>query len=91
MVGSVLTIVAYSLVVLTGFGLALRARGIFHKLVAAGLSLLMGSQLALSAAAAIGLAPTAIPIPFLSYGLSLNMAGFMVLAILARISHLEHL
>ncbi len=91
LVGSVLTIVAYSLVVLTGFGLALRARGIFHKLVAAGLSLLMGSQLALTAAAAIGLAPTAIPIPFLSYGLSLNMAGFMVLAILARISHLEHL
>jgi len=90
LVGSVLVIVAYALLVLTGFGLALRARGIFHKLVAAGVSLLMGSQLVLSVAAVIGLAPTAMPIPLLSYGLSLNIAAFMVMAILARISHLEH-
>ena len=88
--GTVVVLAAYALMVVTGFGIALRAGEVFHKLLAGGLSLLLGGQTALSVAGAVGLLPgTAAPIPFLSYGLSLTMAGFLILAVLARVSHEE--
>ena len=88
--GTVVVLAAYALMVVTGFGIALRAREVFHKLLAGGLSLLLGGQTALSVAGVVGLLPgTAAPIPFLSYGLSLTMAGFVILAVLARVSHEE--
>lgn len=88
--GTVVVLAAYALMVVTGFGIALRAREVFHKLLAGGLSLLLGGQTAMSVAGVVGLLPgTAMPIPFLSYGLSLTMAGFVLLAVLARVSHEE--
>ena len=88
--GTVVVLAAYALMVVTGFGIALRAGEVFHKLLAGGLSLLLGGQSALSVAGAVGLLPgTAAPIPFLSYGLSLTMAGFLILSVLARVSHEE--
>ncbi|MXZ67400.1 MAG: FtsW/RodA/SpoVE family cell cycle protein [Acidimicrobiia bacterium] len=88
--GTVVVLAAYALIVVTGFGIALRAREVFHKLLAGGLSLLLGGQAAVSVAGVVGLLPgTAMPIPFLSYGLSLTMAGFLMLAVLARVSHEE--
>ncbi|MYB43687.1 MAG: FtsW/RodA/SpoVE family cell cycle protein [Acidimicrobiia bacterium] len=88
--GTVVVLAAYALIVVTGFGIALRAREVFHKLLASGLSLLLGGQAAVSVAGVVGLLPgTAMPIPFLSYGLSLTMAGFLMLAVLARVSHEE--
>ena len=88
--GTVVVLAAYALMVVTGFGIALRAREVFHKLLAGGLSLLLGGQTAMSVAGVVGLLPgTAMPIPFLSYGLSLTMAGFILLAVLARVSHEE--
>ena len=88
--GTVVVLAAYALVVATGLGIALRARKVFHKLLAGGLSLLLGAETALSVAGVVRLLPgTAQPIPFLSYGLSLTMAGFLIVAVLARISHEE--
>ena len=88
--GTVVVLAACALVVATGFGIALRARKVFHKLLAGGLSLLLGAGTALSVAGVVRLLPgTAQPIPFLSYGLSLTMAGFLIVAVLARISHEE--
>lgn len=88
--GTVVVLAAYALVVATGFGIALRARKVFHKLLAGGLSLLLGTETALSVAGVVRFLPgTAQPIPFLSYGLSLTMAGFLIVAVLARISHEE--
>ncbi len=88
--GTVVVLAAYALMVVTGFGIALRAREVFHKLLAGGLSLLLGAQTAMSVAGVVGLLPgTAMPIPFLSYGLSLTMVGFILLAVLARVSHEE--
>ena len=88
--GTVVVLAAYALMVVTGFGIALRAREVFHKLLAGGLSLLLGGQAAISVAGVVGLLPgTAMPMPFLSYGLSLTMAGFVILAVLARVSHEE--
>ena len=88
--GTVVVLAAYALMVVTGFGIALRARQVFHKLLAGGMSLLLGGQTAVSVAGVVGLLPgTAMPIPFLSYGLSLTMAGFVILAVLARVSHEE--
>ena len=88
--GTVVVLAAYALMVVTGFGVALRAREVFHKLLAGGLSLLLGGQAAVSVAGVVGLLPgAAMPIPFLSYGLSLTMAGFVMLAVLARVSHEE--
>lgn len=88
--GTVVVLAAYALMVVTGFGIALRAREVFHKLLAGGLSLLLGGQAVMSVAGVVGLLPgTAMPIPFLSYGLSLTMACFVILAVLARVSHEE--
>ena len=88
--GTVVVLAAYVLMVVTGFGIALRAREVFHKLVAGGMSLLLGGQTAVSVAGVVGLLPgTAMPIPFLSYGLSLTTTGFVILAVLARVSHEE--
>ncbi|MCE2530478.1 MAG: FtsW/RodA/SpoVE family cell cycle protein [Acidimicrobiia bacterium] len=88
--GTVVVLAAYALMVVTGFGIALRAREVFQKLLAGGLSLLLGAQTAMSVAGVVGLLPgTAMPIPFLSYGLSLTMVGFILLAVLARVSHEE--
>ena len=88
--GTVVVLAAYALIVVTGFGIALRAREVLHKLLAGGLSLLLGGQTAVSVAGVVGLLPgTAMPVPFLSYGLSLTMAGFIILAVLARVSHEE--
>ena len=88
--GSVVVLAAYALLVATGFGIALRARDLFRKLLAAGLSLVLGLQTILVVAGVVRLLPvTGIPTPFMSYGGSSLVAGFLLLALLARVSHEE--
>ena len=88
--GSVAVLAAYALLAAAGFGVALRSRDLFRKLAAAGLTLLIGLQAAVSAAGTVRLLPApGLPAPFLSYGGSSIVTAFLALALLARISHEE--
>ncbi|MDE0169036.1 MAG: FtsW/RodA/SpoVE family cell cycle protein [bacterium] len=88
--GSVVVLAAYALLVATGFGIALRARDLFRKLLAAGLSLTLGLQTLLVVAGVLRILPvTGMTAPFMSAGGSSTVAGFLLLALLARTSHEE--
>ena len=88
--GSVVVLAAYALLVATGFGIALRARDLFRKLLAAGLSLTLGLQTVLVVSGVLRLLPaTDMSAPFMSSGGSSTVAGFLLLALLARTSHEE--
>lgn len=88
--GSVVVIAAYGLLVATGFGIAVRSRDLFRKLLAAGLSFVLGLQTILILAGVMRLMPvTGITLPFMSYGGSSLLANFLLIALLARISHEE--
>ncbi len=89
--GTVGVIAAYALLVAVGVGIALRSRDLFRKLLAFGLSFTLGLQTFLIIAGVTRLLPlTGITLPFMSYGGSSLVANFMILALLARISHEEH-
>ena len=88
--GSVVVIAAYALLVATGFGISLRSRDLFRKLLGAGLSFVLGLQTILILAGVTRLMPvTGITLPFMSYGGSSLLSNFLLLAMLARISHEE--
>ncbi len=70
-----------------GFGVALRARDPFAKLVATGLTALICGQALVNLAAVLGLAPlTGIPLPFVSYGGSSLVVGLACVGILLNIA-----
>lgn len=86
--GAVAVITAFALLVALGFGIALRARDIFHKVLAAGLTLVVGVQAVLILAGVLRLLPvTGITLPFVSYGGSSLLANMLLLTLLARVSH----
>ena len=88
--GSVAVITAYALLVAAGFGIALRARDVFRKFLAAGLTLVLGMQAVLIIAGVTRLLPvTGITLPFMSYGGSSLVANMVLVALLAHISHGE--
>jgi cell division protein FtsW (lipid II flippase) len=88
--GSVAVLAAYALLVGTGFGIALRSRDRFRKLTAAGLTWVLGLQVFLIIGGVLRLVPlTGIALPFMSYGGSSLVGNFLLLVLLARISHEE--
>lgn len=88
--GSVIIMSIYALLVAVGFGIALRSRDIFRKLLAAGLTFTLGLQAFLILAGVLRLLPlTGITLPFMSYGGSSLVSNFLLIAILTRISHEE--
>ena len=88
--GSIVVLAAYVLLVATGFGIALRSRDLFSKLLASGLSLLLGLQTVLLLAGLVRLLPpSSLLAPFMSYGGASSVAAFVWLALLARVSHEE--
>lgn len=88
--GSVAVITAYALLIAAGFGIALRARDVFRKFLAAGLTLVIGIQAFLIVAGVTRLLPvTGITLPFMSYGGSSLVANMVLISLLARISHGE--
>jgi cell division protein FtsW (lipid II flippase) len=89
--GAVAVLCAYALLIAAGFGIALRARDLFRKLLAAGLTFVLGFQTFLILAGVIRLLPlTGITLPFMSYGGSSLVANMALVAVLARVSHEEH-
>lgn len=90
--GSIAVISAFALLAAAGFGIALRARDPFRKMLAAGLSLGLGLQVFLVLAGVLRLLPaTGLPVPFMSYGPASLTAGLALIALLARISHEERI
>jgi cell division protein FtsW (lipid II flippase) len=86
--GAVALITAFALLVALGFGIALRARDVFHKILGAGLTLVVGLQAILILAGVLRLLPvTGITLPFVSYGGSSLIANMLLLTLLARVSH----
>lgn len=88
--GSVIVITLYGLMVASGAGIALRARNQFRKLFAAGLTFIFGIQVILIIGGIVRLLPlTGITLPFMSYGGSSLVANFVLVALLAQVSHEE--
>jgi cell division protein FtsW (lipid II flippase) len=87
LLGATLVIVAFVLIVGTGLRIAINAEGSFDKLLAAGLTTLIGIQSFIIIAGVLRLLPlTGVTLPFVSYGGSSLVANYILLALLMRIS-----
>jgi cell division protein FtsW (lipid II flippase) len=85
--GGALVLIAYLLMVGSGLRIAQRAENVFDKLLATGLTLLLGLQAFIIVAGVIRLLPlTGVALPFVSYGGSSLVMNYVLLALLLRIS-----
>lgn len=88
LVGATAIIIAYVLIVGAGLRIAVRSENAFDKLLATGLSALVGIQAFIIMAGVTRLLPlTGITLPFVSYGGSSLVANYVIMALLLRISH----
>jgi peptidoglycan glycosyltransferase len=87
LIGTTAVLLAYLLLVGVGFRIALKADQPFLKLLAAGLTTMLGVQTFIILGGVTRLIPlTGITMPFVSYGGSSLLANFVILALLLRIS-----
>ncbi len=87
LLGSTAVIVAYLLMIGAGLRIASRAERPFEKLLAAGLTTILGVQAFVIIAGVTRVLPlTGVTLPFVSYGGSSLLANYILLAILMRIS-----
>ena len=87
LLGGTAIIVAYLLIVGSGLRIATQADHAFDKLLAAGLTALVGLQAFVILGGVIRLLPlTGVVLPFVSYGGSALVANYVLLALLLRIS-----
>jgi cell division protein FtsW (lipid II flippase) len=88
--GGLAILAAFALVIAVGFGIAQRATDRFRSLLAAGLTITLAAQTLVILAGVLRLLPvTGITLPFASYGGSSLLANFVLIALLARVSHEE--
>jgi peptidoglycan glycosyltransferase len=87
LLGAVAILAAFLLMVGAGLRIAIRADNPFEKLLAAGLTTILGVQSFVILAGVTRLVPlTGITLPFVSYGGSSLLANYVLLALLLRIS-----
>ena len=87
LVGAAAVVVAYILLIGSGFRVAQTARSDFSRLMATGLTLILGFQAFFITAGVTRLLPfTGITLPFVAYGGSSLLANYMLIALLLRIS-----
>ncbi|HWF16785.1 MAG TPA: FtsW/RodA/SpoVE family cell cycle protein [Acidimicrobiales bacterium] len=87
MVGAVSVVVAFVLLVGAGFRVAQTARSDFSRLMATGLTLIIGFQAFFIMAGVVRLLPfTGITLPFVAYGGSSLLANYILIALVLRIS-----
>jgi cell division protein FtsW (lipid II flippase) len=85
--GSTAILISFLLFIGSGFRIATRAAQPFEKLLAAGLTTLIGFQAFIIIGGVIRVVPlTGITLPFVSYGGSSLLANYVLLALLVRIS-----
>lgn len=87
MLGTAAIVMAFLLVVGSGLRIALHADAPFDKLLATGLTTILGLQSFIIVGGVLRLVPlTGITLPFVSYGGSSLVANYILLALLLRIS-----
>ncbi|HVM41362.1 MAG TPA: FtsW/RodA/SpoVE family cell cycle protein, partial [Acidimicrobiia bacterium] len=87
LLGAIAVLAAFVLLVGSGFRIAARADRPFSKLLAAGLTVILGIQTFIILGGVTRLIPlTGITLPFVSYGGSSLVANFALLALLLRMS-----
>jgi peptidoglycan glycosyltransferase len=90
LLGTCAIIAAFLLMVGTGLRIALRAEAPFEKLLATGLTTIIGVQAFIIIGGVTRLVPlTGITLPFVSYGGSSLLANYVLLALLLRVSDSE--
>jgi cell division protein FtsW (lipid II flippase) len=88
LVGVTALLIAYLLMMGSGLRVAIRSQRSFSKLLATGLSLLLGVQVFVVVGGITRMIPiTGITLPFVSYGGSSLVSNYILLAILLRISN----
>jgi len=86
--GATAILVAFMLIIGAGLRIALTATQPFEKLLAAGITTLLGVQAFIIIGGVIRLLPlTGVTLPFVSYGGSSLLSNYILLALLLRISH----
>ncbi len=89
--GSLAVIAGFALLVAAGFGIAIRSRDLFRKLLAGGLTIVIALQAIIILAGVLRVMPiTGITLPFMSYGGSSLLANAVIIALLVRVSDEEH-
>ena len=87
LLGTVAVLVAFLLMVGAGLRIAMRVESPFEKLLAAGLTAIIGLQTFIIIGGVTRLVPlTGITLPFVSYGGSSLISNYILLALLLRIS-----
>lgn len=87
LIGATGILIAYLLFIGAGLRIALRTDRTFEKLLAAGLTTVVGVQAFIIIGGVIKLVPlTGITLPFVSYGGSSLLSNYIILAILLRLS-----
>jgi peptidoglycan glycosyltransferase len=88
LLGAAAVLAAYLLMVGTGLRIAVRCERDFEKLLATGLSIILGIQSFVIIGGVTRLIPlTGVTLPFISYGGSSLIANYILLALLLRISN----
>lgn len=86
--GGTTILIAYLLFIGAGLRIALRTENSFEKLLAVGLTTIIGFQAFLITAGVLKMLPlTGVTLPFMSYGGSSLVTSYILLALLLRISH----
>jgi peptidoglycan glycosyltransferase len=87
MIGTLAIVIAFLLIVGSGYRIAVESQRPFQKLFAAGLTTIVGLQTFIIIGGVTRLLPlTGITLPFVSYGGSSLVANFVILALLLRMS-----
>jgi cell division protein FtsW (lipid II flippase) len=88
LIGTIAVVSAFLVIVGVGLRIALRAEQPFEKLLATGLTLIVGVQTFIIVGGVTRIVPlTGITLPFVSYGGSSLVANYILLALLLRISN----
>lgn len=86
--GTTAILMAFLILIGSGLRIALRATRTYDKLLALGLTTLLGVQAFIIMGGVVRLIPlTGITLPFVSYGGSALVSNYIVLALLMRLSH----
>ncbi|HUE06895.1 MAG TPA: FtsW/RodA/SpoVE family cell cycle protein [Acidimicrobiales bacterium] len=87
LVGAIAVVLAFVLLVGAGFRIAQAARSDFSRLMATGLTLIVGFQAFFIMAGVVRLLPfTGVTLPFVAYGGSSLVSNYILIALLLRIS-----
>ncbi|MEA2498289.1 MAG: hypothetical protein QOH26_694 [Actinomycetota bacterium] len=88
LMGTAAILLCFLLLIARGLRIAMNTRDDFGQLLAAGLTTILGIQTVIILGGVTRLLPlTGITLPFMSYGGSSLLSNFILIAILARISH----